>query len=190
MRGPPTGNLLSVSEQLLTILKFCLLAVIYLFFFRVLRAVWAEVKPPKSGAVAPGGKGRGSKRSKPTRAMPAPAPVVAAGAAVAAPASRPVAVAVAVKGQLLVVEPPEQRGRAYPVVGELSVGRAPGCQVIIEDTYVSQVHARVYAREGNYVVEDLGSTNGTYLNRKKVAGPTTLQRGDRLQFGNTVLELE
>jgi len=181
-----------VSEQLLTILKFCLLAVIYLFFFRVLRAVWAEIKPPKGGTATGGGSPNGgAKRAKPPKGARGPSPAAAAAAApVAAGASAPRPVALAAKGQLLVVEPPEQRGRAYPVVGELNIGRAPGCQLVIEDTYVSQVHARVYGREGNYVVEDLGSTNGTYLNRKKVAGPMTMQRGDRLQFGNTVLELE
>lgn len=181
-----------MSEQLLTILKFCLLAVIYLFFFRVLRAVWAEIKPPKGSSAGGAGtpKGRGAKAAKPAKAPKATRGPGAPVGVVAAPAAAPRPVAVASKGQLLVVEPPEQRGRAYPVVGELSIGRAPGCQLVIDDTYVSQVHARVYAREGNYVVEDLGSTNGTYLNRKKVAGPMTLQRGDRLQFGNTVLELE
>ena len=177
-----------MSEQLLTILKFCLLAVVYLFFFRVMRDVWAEITPPKGGAArgdtpAKGRKGKGAKPAKAPRPARAPAGVAPA-AAVAAP------VALAAKGQLLVVEPPEQRGRAYSLADELSIGRAPGCQLVVDDTYVSQVHARVYGREGNYVVEDLGSTNGTYLNRKKVAGPMTMQRGDRLQVGNTVLELE
>lgn len=189
-----------MSEQLLTIFKFALLAVIYLFFFRVLRAVWAEIAPPKS-APAPTGR-----PAKPPKAQRAPKPgkprkpprgskamgaaPVAAAAAVAAPGApvAPVAPAPA-QGQLVVVEPAPQRGRTYPVGAELSIGRAAGCQITIDDTYVSQVHARVFARNGNYVVEDLGSTNGTYLNRKKVAGPMTMQRGDRLQVGNTVLEL-
>jgi hypothetical protein len=189
VRAPPTGNLPRVSEQLLTILKFCLLAVVYLFFFRVLRAVWAEITPPKGGGARGDtpAKGRKGKAPKPTKA---PRPARAPGAPVPAAAAAAAPVALAVKGQLLVVEPPEQRGRAYSLANELSIGRAPGCQLVIDDTYVSQVHARVYGREGNYVVEDLGSTNGTYLNRKKVAGPMTMQRGDRLQVGNTVLELE
>ena len=65
-----------------------------------------------------------------------------------------------------------------------------GRRVVVDDTFVSQIHARVFAREGQYLVEDLGSTNGTYLNRKKVSGPMVMQRGDRLQVGNTVLELQ
>ena len=60
----------------------------------------------------------------------------------------------------------------------------------IEDTYASQLHARVFQRDGTIFVEDIGSTNGTYLNRRKVTGPMVLQRGDKLQIGNTILELE
>jgi len=60
----------------------------------------------------------------------------------------------------------------------------------IDDTYASQLHARVFQRDGQIYVEDLGSTNGTYLNRSKVTGPMVVQRGDQLQIGNTILELE
>ena len=91
--------------------------------------------------------------------------------------------------QLAIVEPAEQKGRRYDLADELTVGRAAGCQVTIDDTYASQLHARVFARDGQLFVEDLGSTNGTYLNRKKVQGPQVMRRGDRLQVGNTVMEL-
>jgi pSer/pThr/pTyr-binding forkhead associated (FHA) protein len=47
----------------------------------------------------------------------------------------------------------------------------------------------VFARDGQYLVEDLGSTNGTYLNRNRVTGAIVMKRGDRLQVGNTVMEL-
>ena len=90
---------------------------------------------------------------------------------------------------LLVVEPAAQRGRMFPLGQELTVGRAAGCQVTLDDTYVSQLHARVFARDGQYLVEDLGSTNGTYLNRARVTGSIVMKRGDRLQVGNTVMEL-
>ena len=52
-----------------------------------------------------------------------------------------------------------------------------------------QLHARVFRKEGQLYVEDLGSTNGTYLNRKKVTAPIQLRKGDRLQIGRTVMEL-
>jgi pSer/pThr/pTyr-binding forkhead associated (FHA) protein len=152
-----------VSDQLLFVLRLGLLAVLYLFFFRVLRAVWAEITPPKV-ASAPAGDG-GRKAKKANQRGPK-------------------------RSQLLVLDPPDERGRTYPLGDELTMGRAAGCTVTVDDTYVSQIHARVFAREGQYLVEDLGSTNGTYLNRKKVSGPMVMQRGDRLQVGNTVLELQ
>jgi len=91
--------------------------------------------------------------------------------------------------QLAIVEPAALKGRTYPLAEELTVGRAAGCQVTIDDTYASQIHARVFSRDGQLFVEDLGSTNGTFLNRNKVNGPQAFRRGDRLQVGNTVMEL-
>ncbi len=177
-----------MSEQLLTILKFCLLALIYLFFFRVLRAVWAEITPPKVAPVPVPVPARGrAKPAKPPKRGKAPRGGVPKGAA---PARAPRAPVPPPVGRLVVVEPPEARGLTYQLADEVSVGRAAGCQVMVEDTFVSQVHARVFRRERNYLVEDLGSTNGTYLNQKKVAGAMIMQRGDRLRVGNTVLELE
>jgi pSer/pThr/pTyr-binding forkhead associated (FHA) protein len=160
-----------MSEQLLNILKLCLLALVYLFMLRVLRAVWAEVTPRPADALT----GRRARRA--AAAVPAaPAP----------PRGR--------KGkgppiELVAIEPADQAGRRYPLGDEITVGRAAGCQVTVDDTYVSQLHARVFSRDGQVMVEDLGSTNGTYLNRSKVSGPMVMQKGDRLQIGNTVLEV-
>jgi len=154
-----------VSEQLLNVLKLCLLALLYLFFLRVLRAVWAELSPHAAEGVA-------ARPSRRRDAKPAPA---------RRPGKGP--------GALKVIEPEGERGRSFPLGEELTVGRAAGCQVTLDDTYVSQLHARVFSRDGQIFVEDLGSTNGTYLNRQKVAGPMAMQRGDRLQVGNTIMEL-
>ena len=90
----------------------------------------------------------------------------------------------------MVVQPAEQAGIEYSLGEELTVGRAAGCQVRLDDTFVSQLHARVFRREGKYLVEDLGSTNGTFLNERKVAGPMTMAAGDYLQIGSIVLELK
>jgi hypothetical protein len=156
-----------VSDQLLFILKLCLLALLYLFFFRVLRAVWAEIKAP---AAAPAGRAPAEPGRKPRRkgaeAPSAPTPP-----------------------QLVALDPPELRGRVFPLAEEVTLGRAAGCQVTLDDGYISQLHARVYVRDGRWMVEDLGSTNGTYLNRQRVSGPMVIQAGDRIQIGNTVLEL-
>lgn len=161
-----------MSDQLLFILKLCLLALLYLFFFRVLRAVWAELRAPAPAPSAP---------AVPVAPPPAPA---------ASRKERKAAVKAA-KGvpHLVVVEPADQRGRSYDLGNEASIGRASGCQITVDDTYVSQIHARVFTRDGRWFVEDLGSTNGTWLNRRKVSGPMVVERGDKLQVGNTVLEL-
>jgi pSer/pThr/pTyr-binding forkhead associated (FHA) protein len=154
-----------VPESLLTILKFCFLALLYLFFIRVVRAVWTEVTAP------------------PPAPAPAPAPAAAPRAKrERAGARRPAA-------HLRIVEPAQLRGRAYDVADELTIGRAAGCQVPLDDSYASQLHARIFRRNGDLLVEDLGSTNGTFLNRKKVDSPVPIRKGDRLQVGKTVLEL-
>ena len=151
-----------MPESLLTILKFCFLALLYLFFIRVVRAVWTEVTAPPPATVAY----QAPPNTRRERAS----------------AKRAVA-------HLRVVEPPEQRGRTYDVADELTIGRAAGCQVPLDDSYASQLHARLFRRNGDLLVEDLGSTNGTFLNRKKVSSAVPMRKGDRLQVGKTVLEL-
>jgi pSer/pThr/pTyr-binding forkhead associated (FHA) protein len=58
------------------------------------------------------------------------------------------------------------------------------------DTFVSQVHARVFRQGDGYWVEDLGSTNGTLVNGRRVVGAVPVRRGDRVQVGRSVLELQ
>jgi pSer/pThr/pTyr-binding forkhead associated (FHA) protein len=93
--------------------------------------------------------------------------------------------------RFVVVASPELRqGSAIDVTGPTIVGRDSGSGIRLEhDEFASARHARIDPRVDGVYVEDLGSTNGTYLNRKKVTGPMQLQRGDKLQIGNTVLEL-
>jgi hypothetical protein len=81
-----------------------------------------------------------------------------------------------------------QRPRLYDLGDELILGRSDKCHIPLGDTYVSQVHARVFRRNGQFFIEDMGSTNGTYLNSRKVAGPTPVNRGDRVRVGRTELE--
>jgi pSer/pThr/pTyr-binding forkhead associated (FHA) protein len=150
-----------VPESLLTILKFCFLAVLYLFFLRVLRAVWADLDPRRAAMAV----------AAPPEAARAPRAAAGGGAFT-----------------LKIVDPADQRGRSFEIADEATVGRAAGCQLALDDSYVSQLHARVFRRDGQWFVEDLGSTNGTFVNRKKVTSPVRVRRGDRVQFGRTVLE--
>ncbi len=149
-----------MSEALLTVLKWCLLALLYLFFFRVLQATWFG-----SGALAKqkvGAQGRSQALTSRVRKT---------------------------KRRLVVLEPPVLAGQSYQLNTELTMGRAAGCQITLDDTYISQLHARVRNGETGVIVEDLGSTNGTYLNRKRVMAPSVVSPGDKIQLGSTVLEL-
>jgi len=162
-----------VPEPLLNVLKICLLILLYLFFFRVLRAVWAEVNLARTTAPAPSGGGRRSRRGRTggegqprrTRARERTPP------------------------KLKVIQPAELAGTVYPLGDELTVGRAAGCQITLDDTYASQLHARIFMRDEQLYVEDLGSTNGTYLNRRKVSAPMVVSQGDQIQIGSTVMEV-
>jgi pSer/pThr/pTyr-binding forkhead associated (FHA) protein len=90
----------------------------------------------------------------------------------------------------VVLEPAERKGQVFELGDELTMGRGQGCGVSLpDDTFVSQVHARVFRRDGSLFVEDLGSTNGTFLNRKAVSSPMALRKGDRVQVGRSVLEV-
>lgn len=71
----------------------------------------------------------------------------------------------------------------------ITVGRADDSTLVLTDDYVSTRHARLVPRDGTWVVEDLGSTNGTYLDRQKVTGPTPVPVGVPIRVGKTVLEL-
>ncbi|MGH1493848.1 MAG: FHA domain-containing protein [Acidimicrobiales bacterium] len=89
---------------------------------------------------------------------------------------------------LVILEPPTD-GRQFTVVGEMTIGRAAGCQITLDDTYISQLHARVSNADSGVVIEDLGSTNGTYLNRQRVTTPVYGEAGDQIQVGGIVMEL-
>ncbi|MGQ0624647.1 MAG: FHA domain-containing protein FhaB/FipA [Sporichthyaceae bacterium] len=72
---------------------------------------------------------------------------------------------------------------------QVTVGRASDSTLVLEDDYASNRHARLYQSNGEWLVEDLGSTNGTYLDRERVLGPTPAQLGVPIRIGKTVFEL-
>jgi FHA domain len=155
-----------VPQPALRFLEYVFLALLYLFFLRVVRAVWVELREPRLVAAvaevpeaAPPVKDKGGRGR---RAAPSKLAIVTPGG-----------------------------GGSFSLADELTIGRAPGCAVPLPaDNFVSTVHARVFRRDGDYWVEDLGSTNGTLVNGRKISAAAPLQRGDRLQVGRTVLELQ
>jgi hypothetical protein len=72
---------------------------------------------------------------------------------------------------------------------QITIGRAEDSTLVITDDYASARHARLVPRDGQWMVEDLGSTNGTYLDRSKVSGPTPVPLGVPIRIGRTSLEL-
>ena len=78
-----------------------------------------------------------------------------------------------------------RKGAVIPIRGEVSIGRKSNNLLILDDPYASGYHARVYARNNAYILEDLHSTNGTLLNGTKVNGKTYIKVGDEIRVGNT-----
>ncbi len=161
-----------MSDAVLTLLKWCVLLLLYLFFFRVMQVTWASLQAPAKRALTPtAAKPEPTGRRGDTRRTPA---VPAADHAWA----------------LAVVEGEAGIGSVHPVGDELTIGRAAGCHLTLDDTYVSQFHVRIsLGSDQRPVVEDLASTNGTYLNRQRVTAPVIAAVGDRIQVGSTVFEV-
>jgi hypothetical protein len=172
-----------MTDPVLDILKLALLALLYLFFARVLWAVWSEVRQPSRSSQVPVHAGRVAP-DDPT-------------ALAERPGRRRRAAPKVDKGKrgrvarLVVLEPKAARGAAYALTGEITIGRDPGCTISMpEDTFVSTLHARVFDHDGQPMVEDLNSTNGSFHNGNKLVGARLLHPGDRVQFGHTVLEAQ
>ncbi len=72
---------------------------------------------------------------------------------------------------------------------QITIGRANDATLVLNDDYASTRHARLFPQDGQWIVEDLGSTNGTYLDRQKVTRPTPVPVGVPIRIGKTVLEL-
>jgi pSer/pThr/pTyr-binding forkhead associated (FHA) protein len=159
-------------DAVLRIMQWAVIVLMFLFFLRVIRAVWVEMSPvtirkPRSVR-------RQERREERT----------AAKAADVAPRRKRRAL------YLKVVKPPDHMGRTYDLDDELTIGRSPGCGVAMpDDIYTSTLHARLFRHNGQLWVEDLGSTNGTFVNAEQIGQAVRLGKGDQLQVGSTVFEV-
>jgi pSer/pThr/pTyr-binding forkhead associated (FHA) protein len=154
-----------MTDALLNALKLILLALIYLFFGRVLWAVWSEVRTPVMPAARAGGAGVASRgRAKKSAGKGVPT--------------------------FVVIEPKQHRGATYTLSNVLTIGRLEDNDIMIDDdSFISSHHARIEVRpEGAWVV-DLGSTNGSFVNGQRLTGERSVRKGDRIQVGSTVLEM-
>jgi len=153
-----------VPELVLDLLRYVFLVVLYVFVWRSVKAVYLELRPEARRPRAPRAPLTTPSQPPPRRAKKAP-------------------------GRVAIVDGSSLKGKTFDLTDEVVIGRADKCHVVLDDTYVSQVHARIFTRDGTYVLEDLGSTNGTYLNRRRITAPTELQRGDQVKIGKTVMEM-
>jgi pSer/pThr/pTyr-binding forkhead associated (FHA) protein len=84
----------------------------------------------------------------------------------------------------------KQAGLQLPLEGGVLIGRSSDCQLLLEDDYVSTRHARITLAGASYQVEDLGSTNGTFINNQRLTQPTPFGPGDTLRIGRTLMSVE
>lgn len=163
-----------MSDPLLLLLRLCLLALIYLTFFRVIRAVAVELRAERRTAPP--------SPSRPSRPTPRP---TAPEAAPPASESGPVAGVTLVK----VTDPDGVTSEPRDVNEELVIGRAESCGLSLADPLVSKFHAQLTRRDDGSWLEDLGSTNGTRVNGRPLTQPQLVRPGDQVQLGGHLLEL-
>ncbi len=172
----------TIPSITLTALKLGFLALLYLFVYRIARAIVLDLRRSRSGA-APG-----PAAGTPGAGTPGAGAPGAAAAAAAAPA--PMKRKGKAPASIAILDQKGKRARAFKLTGPIQIGRADACHLRLPDTYVSQFHARIYPQDGAWFVEDLGSTNGTFLNQRKVTSPSEVRAGDRVRIGTTTLELK
>src|ERR1700744_4421345 len=152
----------------LTLIRVAFLAVLWLFVIAAIGVVRTDLSGNSSG------RSRAARRQAP----PAPRP------SGRQPRSR--------RGQLhtLVVTGGALKGTTIDLSEQqITLGRANDATLVLNDDYASSRHARIFPQDGQWIVEDLGSTNGTYLDRQKVTRPTPVPLGVPIRIGKTVLEL-
>ena len=91
--------------------------------------------------------------------------------------------------EIVIVRSETLAGQRFPLERPKVVGRSSDADIIIDDSYASEFHLRVGVQDGDVTLNDLGSTNGTYLNGRRVTVPTVITRGDSIQIGKTIFEV-
>ena len=161
-----------MNQLTLDLIKLAFLAVLWLFVIAAVGVVRTDLFDQSSTPR----KQRRTARQMARAAAPARAP-------------RPAPRTRSAPRQLLVTDG-ALAGTAIPLGDQqITIGRAADATLVLNDDYASTRHARLYPQNGEWIVEDLGSTNGTYLDREKVTAPTPVPAGVPVRIGKTVLEL-
>ena len=154
-----------MTELVLTLLRWGILIALWLFVMFTLGALRRDLEAPPEAAIMP----------------PQPAPQ---------PRPRRPPRAARRRANNLVVTRGNLAGTVIPLgTAPITIGRAPDSTLVVDDEYASARHARLFLHEGQWVAEDLGSTNGTWIGKTRLTSPTVLQMGQSLRVGQTVIEL-
>jgi hypothetical protein len=164
-------------EPISVALKYGFLAVLYLFLLWVARSAVRDLR----GA---------SPRVEVPRGEPAPPPPQDATGLYSASAIH--GYDVSRRAPRLVVEhaPGHEPGMIYDLEGDMVLGRGDHARIRLEDPFASARHAHIFEQGGILAIEDLGSTNGTYLNEELLETPRPLHPGDRVRIGDSELTFE
>jgi len=170
-----------VSELTLTVLQLGLLVLLWLFVLGVVGVLRGDLYGTRVAVRPP------PRASRPAaRAAPAPRPAPRPNGGVRQPPEpRPPAL----PRQLVVTEGSLQGTTITLGTSAITIGRAADCTLVIDDEFASGRHARISRQDGQWVLDDLGSTNGTYVRKEQVQGPVPLQVRVPIRIGRTVLEL-
>ena len=168
-----------MSELTLTVIRIGLLALLWIFVFSVVGVLRGDLYGT-----------RVLTRRKPT-ALPRPAREPVAKPPTARPvAPKPKRASGKRIPTTLAVTAGSLTGTAVPLkeTGVL-LGRNPECTLVLDDDFASGRHARIFRRDGSWLVEDLGSTNGTFLGSKLLTQPMPVEVGSTIRIGKTIFEL-
>ncbi|MFI0369564.1 FHA domain-containing protein [Actinomadura sp. KC06] len=165
-----------MSPFTLTLIKLAFLAVLWLFVIAAVGVIRADLFGSKAATKA----AQRASQPRPPRERPARQPK---------PPRQPRSAQQGAPTKLVVVQG-ERAGTVIDLTGvPITIGRANDATLVVTDDYASSRHARLYAQDGQWIVEDLGSTNGTYLGRTKVSRPMPVPPGVPVRIGKTVIEL-
>jgi hypothetical protein len=159
-----------MNELSLTIIRVAFLAVLWLFVIAAIGVVRTDLL---GGPFTTARRGKGRQAQAPRPGRPARSPRSGRGAP-----------------RVLVVTAGALKGTSVDLTQQqITLGRANDATLVLNDDYASSRHARIFPQDGQWIVEDLGSTNGTYLDRQKVTRPMPVPMGVPIRIGKTVLEL-
>lgn len=182
---------------ILLIGKFAFLAALYVFLTWAFRGLFRQMGLEAGAAAAPPPRQAVLRPAPVPVAKPAPTPVVEVGGLATprgASSSALPASAIAhehARPRLVVQEPGDSRllaGQVIELTAALTIGRSQDNGLVIDDRFCSSHHALIFLHEGQRVLRDRNSTNGTFHNGRRVTGDVILHDGDRINFGTVALE--